>query len=88
MPGEASACRGRLSRPAPASPPATIRNRYLQLPGARQPRAALARTMAAGEVSTAARARAIERRLRTEYGYTLELPPRESRSAHLFPVHA
>ena len=37
----------------------------------------LAREMAAGYTSELARARAIERRLRSDYGYTLELPSRE-----------
>src|ERR1044071_8539312 len=35
--------------------------------------------MTVGEMSSAGRARAIERRLRTEFGYTLELPKQEVR---------
>ena len=58
--------------------PADIRARYLQLPGSLDGRVGmLARHMTEGEVSTAARARALERHLRTEYGYTLELLPHE-----------
>ena len=69
------------SRPDPAFLlPAEIRNHYLQLPPALDSRVAeLARTMAAGEVSSAGRARALEHGLRTSYGYTLELPKTEER---------
>jgi transglutaminase-like putative cysteine protease len=61
-----------------ATSPADVRGRYLQLPSTLDSRIpALARAMTEGEVSTAGRARAIERHLRTEYGYTLELLARE-----------
>jgi protein-glutamine gamma-glutamyltransferase len=60
--------------------PANIRNRYLQMPSDLDARVAeLARTMSAGEISSTGRARAIESHLRTEYGYTLDLPKQEVR---------
>jgi transglutaminase-like putative cysteine protease len=69
-----------LSRPDAVPPPADIRYRYLQVPAALDPRVAdLAHNMDAGAVSSAARARAIEKGLRTQYGYTLELPKQEVR---------
>jgi transglutaminase-like putative cysteine protease len=69
-----------LLRPDNSSPPPDVGNRYLQLPPALDGRVAdLARNMAAGEVSAAGKARTIERRLRTEYGYTLDLPKQEVR---------
>jgi hypothetical protein len=54
--------------------PEAIRERYLQLPplDARIP--ALARQMTTAEFSMRDRARAIERHLQQDYGYTLELP--------------
>ena len=58
--------------------PAEIRARYLQLPATLDSRIAdLARRMTVGEISSAGRARALERHLRTQYGYTLELLPHE-----------
>jgi protein-glutamine gamma-glutamyltransferase len=57
-------------------PPAE-RQQYLQLPRLDPRIPQLARAMAAGLGTDLARARAIERRLRTQYGYTLELPNRE-----------
>ena len=53
------------------------RSRYLELPllDARIP--VLARTMTAGAATGLERARAIERHLRTDYSYTLQLPDRE-----------
>lgn len=77
----------RLEDPPEGSPPAgaaTVmglidRQRYLQLPSQElDPRIAeLARTFAAGASTDLERARALERHLRTGYGYTLELPQRE-----------
>jgi transglutaminase-like putative cysteine protease len=50
--------------------------RNLQLPVSLDPRIPeLARRWASGAADDVARARAIETRLRTDYGYTLELPP-------------
>jgi len=74
-----------LEEPPESSPPADptpelpgeIRDRYLQLPKLDSRIAALARDMAGRADSDVQRARAIERRLRTGYGYTLELPDRE-----------
>lgn len=65
--------------PDPTDPiPPQVRRKYLQLPAALDGRVtALARQMAEAEASSAGRARAIERHLRTEYGYTLELPKHE-----------
>jgi hypothetical protein len=55
------------------------RGRYLQLPSSKlDPRIPeLARAFAAGAATDLARARAIERHLRRDYGYTLELPRQE-----------
>ena len=53
------------------------RERYLQLPELDTRIPALARDMAGRAVTDTARARAIERRLRSDYGYTLELPDRQ-----------
>jgi transglutaminase-like putative cysteine protease len=50
---------------------------YLQLPALDSRIGELARSFAAGEAGDLARARAIERHLRSAYGYTLELPDRE-----------
>ena len=50
---------------------------YLQLPALDSRIGELARSFAAGEAGDLARARAIERHLRSTYGYTLELPDRE-----------
>src|ERR1035438_10034936 len=50
---------------------------YLQLPALASRSGELARSFAAGEAGDLARARAIERHLRSTYGYTLELPDRE-----------
>jgi len=49
----------------------------LQLPPLDPRVARLAQTMTAGTFTDPERARAIERHLRTDYGYTLELPPNE-----------
>jgi protein-glutamine gamma-glutamyltransferase len=61
--------------PAPSlDPDDAVRD--LQLPAALDPRIReLARLWADGNATDLARARAIETRLRTGYGYTLELPP-------------
>jgi transglutaminase-like putative cysteine protease len=56
--------------------PLAARERALQLPQLDPRIPELARTITAGAGSDLARARAIERRLRTGYGYTLELPDR------------
>ena len=50
---------------------------YLQLPALDSRIGELARSFAAGGAGDLARARAIERHLRSAYGYTLELPDRE-----------
>jgi len=50
---------------------------YLQLPRLDPRIPELARTMAAGAGTDLERARALERHLRTDYGYTLELPAHE-----------
>ena len=50
---------------------------YLQLPALDSRIGELARSFAAGGADDLARARAIERHLRSAYGYTLELPDRE-----------
>ena len=50
---------------------------YLQLPALDSRIGELARSFAAGGAGDLARARAIERHLRSTYGYTLELPDRE-----------
>jgi protein-glutamine gamma-glutamyltransferase len=57
--------------------PLAARELYLQLPSLDARIAELAHSFAAGEAGDLARARAIERRLRSGYGYTLELPDRE-----------
>jgi len=62
--------------PAPWLPLAA-RERYLQLPPLDPRVAALARDSTAGAGSDLERARALERYLRTAFGYTLELPSRE-----------
>ena len=75
----------RLPDPPEASPPpdaATVmglidRRRYLQLPPLDPRIPQLARTFAAGGVTDLQRARAVERHLRSDYGYTLELPQQE-----------
>jgi hypothetical protein len=66
--------------PAPYPPPILplrARSDYLRLPSLDSRIPELARTMTAGAATDLERARAIERRLRTDYGYTLELPDRE-----------
>ena len=88
-----TACWKTRRKPRRAFPPPVLplaaRERYLQLPPLDPRIAELARSFAAGAANDLARARAIERHLRTDYGYTLELPDREvGRSAGLFPVHA
>ncbi len=62
--------------PAPVLAPED-RARYLELPRLDPRIAALARSFTAGAAADLERARAIERRLRTGYGYTLDLPKRE-----------
>jgi hypothetical protein len=62
--------------PAPVLPLAA-RNQYLQLPALDRRVAELARTLTASAATDLERARAIERHLRTAYGYTLELPDKE-----------
>ena len=62
--------------PPPVLPLAS-RELYLQLPTLDGRIAELARTFAAGATGDLARARSIERHLRSDYGYTLELPDRE-----------
>jgi transglutaminase-like putative cysteine protease len=54
-----------------------IRERHLQLPMLDGRIPSLAKDWTAGLVTDLERARAIERRLRKEYGYTLQLPSRE-----------
>jgi hypothetical protein len=66
----------------PMTPPPVLalaeRTRNLQLP-ALDPRIAhLSRDFTIGTLTDLERARAIERRLRTQYGYTLELPDRQT----------
>ena len=65
---------------SPAGPPAPepVRERYLQLPRLDPRIARLAEQMSSTAASDAARARAIEKRLRTGYGYTRELPSRQT----------
>ena len=75
----------RLEEPPESAPPtdaATVmglaaRERYLQLPSLDPRIRELARTFAGHASTDLERARAVERRLRTEYGYTLELPQHE-----------
>jgi hypothetical protein len=67
----------------PLFPPPVLRlvdrERYLQLPARLDPRIpALARAMAEPATTDLEQARAIEERLRRDYGYTLRLPSRES----------
>ncbi len=62
--------------PVPLLPLAS-RERYLQLPQIDPRIPVLARRFAEGRTSDLGRARAIETSLRTQYGYTLELPNRE-----------
>jgi len=57
--------------------PLAARESYLQLPPIDARIGELARTFAAGASGDLGRARAIERRLRSDYGYTLQLPERE-----------
>jgi transglutaminase-like putative cysteine protease len=57
--------------------PLAARERYLQLPALDSRIAELGRRFAANATSDLARARAIERNLRSDYGYTLQLPDRE-----------
>ena len=53
------------------------RDRYLQLPQLDPRIPILARAMAGSAVTDLEKARALERHLRSDYGYTLELPSRE-----------
>ena len=62
--------------PAPILP-LRARSDYLQLPPLDPRIPELARAMTAGAATDLERARAIERRLRADYGYTLELPDHE-----------
>jgi transglutaminase-like putative cysteine protease len=62
--------------PAPVLPLAA-RERYLQLPTLDSRIAELGRQFAANATGDLARARAVERHLRSDYGYVLELPDRE-----------
>jgi transglutaminase-like putative cysteine protease len=67
---------------APAADPFTVlalekRERYLQQPRLDPRIAELARAMAGPARTDLERARAVERHLRRDYGYTLELPDRE-----------
>ena len=57
--------------------PLAAREQYLQLPALDARIADLARSFAAGGAGDLARARGVERNLRSTYGYTLELPDRE-----------
>ncbi len=72
-----------LEEPPESSPagnpqlPAGALDRYLQLPKLDPRIPALARDMAGSAATDVERARAVERRLRTNYGYTLELPDHE-----------
>lgn len=65
----------------PVYPPPKLslesRERYLQLPSLDPRIAALAREWTAGLSTELERVRAVERQLRRDYGYTLELPSRE-----------
>jgi transglutaminase-like putative cysteine protease len=75
----------RLEDPPETSPPPypapilplRARSDYLQLPPLDPRIPELARTMTAGAATDLERARAIEGRLRADYGYTLELPAHE-----------
>ncbi|HEY9142246.1 MAG TPA: DUF3488 and transglutaminase-like domain-containing protein, partial [Bryobacteraceae bacterium] len=67
--------RSRAAYPAPSLDPDEAA-RDLQLPASLDPRIReLARLWTGGATGDLARARAIETRLRTDYGYTLDLPP-------------
>lgn len=65
----------------PLNPPPILdlkhREPYLQIPHIDPRIPWLAQSMTAGATSDQERARALEQRLRTDYGYTLELPQRE-----------
>ena len=67
----------------PLNPPPILdllhRERYLQLPPTDPRIPLLAKSMTAGAPSDLGRARALEQGLRHDYGYTLELPQRESK---------
>ena len=66
--------------PVPFPPPVlplASRDLYLQLPALDRRIAELARTFAAGAAGDLARVRSIERHLRSDFAYTLELPDRE-----------
>ena len=68
--------------PMPDPPPlldGRHRERYLRTPVLDPRIPLLAESMTAGAATDLARARALERHLRTDYGYTLELPQREVR---------
>jgi transglutaminase-like putative cysteine protease len=67
------------SRPLYPPPvlPLAAREGYLQLPPLDGRIAPLARTWAGGAADDLSRARALERHLRTDFSYTLELPERE-----------
>src|SRR5450759_2875132 len=58
-------------------PPESAPERYLQLPTLDSRIAELGRQFAANATGDLARARAVERHLRSDYGYVLELPDRE-----------
>lgn len=66
---------------APLYPPPILdlrhRERYLRIPNVDPRILSLAQSMTAGATSDLGRARAVEQGLRTDYGYTLELPQRE-----------
>jgi hypothetical protein len=74
-----------LEEPAESSPPgdqvvalaSDARQRYLQLPKLDPRIPQLAREMTGSTATDVQRARAIERHLRADYGYTLELPDHE-----------
>ena len=66
-----------LLRFPPLVLPLAAREHYLQLPALDARIVELARRFASGADGDLARARAIERHLRSGYGYTLELPARE-----------
>jgi len=68
---------GMPARFPPPVLPLAERERYLQLPALDPRIAELARSFSAGADDDLARARAIERHLRSDYGYTLQLPDRE-----------
>jgi transglutaminase-like putative cysteine protease len=68
---------GMPARFPPPVLPLAERERYLQLPALDPRIAELARSFSAGADDDLARARAIERHLRSDYRYTLQLPDRE-----------